>query len=90
MGYLKVHNVIKLTFVIYQAKMSRLEIWDRFGIIGDWDYPMTFTIEECLEDWCEERGHVLGSYCVEQPRPEDRASLEASGVYYESGDFNYE
>lgn len=35
----------------------QLKIWNRYGEILNQFYPQTFTVEECLEDWCVDQGY---------------------------------
>lgn len=32
------------------------------GRLRDYDYPISYTLEDCLEDWCAGRGHNFISF----------------------------
>lgn len=42
----------------------QLRVWDRYGGILKYLYPQTFTVEECLEDWCVEHNYGFVNHIV--------------------------
>ena len=73
-------GVYKRTFVFYHSDPNRLEVWKRYGVVGSWDYPITFTIRECVEDWCEEQGNHLVDFKISLPNSWDSGGIE-SGLF---------
>lgn len=65
------------TFIVYRHNRIRLEVWSRHGVLGNWYYPMTYTIKECLEDWCENRGHQFVLYNLDYHEPWHARDVES-------------
>lgn len=54
-----------LTFTFcYSNNTVRLKVWNRYGKVYEWNYPLTYTIQECLEDFCDSWGYRFVSHVV--------------------------
>lgn len=51
------------TFYFFDATVQ-LKVWNRYGAIYDAYYPQTYTVQECLEDYCDALGWCLVSHDV--------------------------
>lgn len=53
------------TFTFYYfSDAVVLKIWSRHGTIYNQQYPLTYTIQECIEDWCENIGYGFISHTI--------------------------
>lgn len=53
------------TFTFYYFNDSvQLKLWPRYGAIFDDYYPQTYTVQECLEDFCDRIGYGFVDYQI--------------------------
>lgn len=49
--------MVSYTFTFYfYGDSVQLKVWDSYRPIFDKYYPQTYTVQECLEDYCDEFG----------------------------------
>lgn len=41
----------------YDRRLEKLRLWVNSNLVGS--FPLTYTIKECLEDWCGDYGLLL-------------------------------
>ena len=49
----------KRTFAFQRDDVIQLHVWSPGEASTGWEYPMTFTIRECIEEWCASHGGYL-------------------------------
>lgn len=53
------------TFTFYYFNDSvQLKVWNRYEVVYKKYYPQTYTVEECLEDYCDTRGRGYVSHYI--------------------------
>lgn len=62
-------RVFQKTFTFSRNRNAcNLAITLPWGRVRDYDYPISYTIEDCLEDWCAGRGENFISFEITRRR----------------------
>lgn len=80
-------KVTRVTYIFYRGDVTCFKVWDRGRAIGVWYYPLTYTIQECIEVWCESKGHRFFWYKVNDHEPWHEYSMESGAFkFLKAGD----